>query len=369
MTTTPDVQRMPTSAKCFRRRRRSLVVGLVGAVCFTALGVASTVVFAVDDSFPRPHLAALIVGAFWSAFTLLPLWLIAAYLRERLSLDNHTIVQHGVFGSKTLAVRDVVQVRWRNWPREGSLVVRTQTERVKIDLARFARSEREQVVRFFRETFAAGIQENWPLFEVRVCGISERDIPRSESPTRLPADTWECAGYLKEALTRNRRGTLHPSQRHLVCPPGTLFFGLACVVFAAWIAWLIRHAPPYAYFVLVPAFLLLFFVGVRMLWGYWRFWRGGWQKEPVHSVCGELTKREFPGGEGEDSWGFELGDGTKVILSELAYRVLPQGHYRIYHSSASVLYSEDAVVNVEEHEDGLCPVPAPPNAEASRAGA
>ena len=167
MTTTSDIRRLPTEAKCLRVRRYYLVVGVVGAVSIAVMGVTSTVVayLNIDGSFARPQLAAVVFGVFWSGFTLLALWLIAAYFRERLILAKNTIVQDGIFRSRTLDVGDVLQIRWRRWPAGGSIIVRSHSQKFKIYLDNFTKAEREEVVFFIRETFAHEIQENWSRFE------------------------------------------------------------------------------------------------------------------------------------------------------------------------------------------------------------
>src|SRR5260370_35504830 len=94
MTTTADILEVPTEARCFRLRPYYLVVGIVCAGFFAVVGVTSTVVayFNVDGSFARPYLAALVFGVFWSGFTALAVWVIAAYFRERLILSPSTII-------------------------------------------------------------------------------------------------------------------------------------------------------------------------------------------------------------------------------------------------------------------------------------
>jgi hypothetical protein len=145
-------------------------VGVVCAVFFAVMGVSSTVVayFNSDGSFARPRLAALVFGVFWSGLTLLAAWVIAAYFRERLLLTNQTIVQHGIVGARVIDCGDVVQIRWRSWPVGGSIVVRTHSQKVKIYLDNFTRDEREEIVLFFRETFAHEIQDNRSGFEEHV---------------------------------------------------------------------------------------------------------------------------------------------------------------------------------------------------------
>ena len=167
MSTIADIGHLPTEARCFRLRRYYLLVGIVGAVFFPAMGIGSTVaaLWNIDCSFARPKLAALIFGTFWSAFTLFAVWVIVAYFRERLFVGKAAIVQHGIFRSRTLEFGEVLQIKWRIWPVGGSVVVRTHSEKVTIHLDNFTTDEREELIRFLRETFAVEIQENWSRFE------------------------------------------------------------------------------------------------------------------------------------------------------------------------------------------------------------
>ncbi len=167
MSTAADIGQLPTQARCLRVRRYYLVVGIVGAVFFAAMGIGSSVaaLWNIDGPFPRPKPAALIFGAFWTGWTLLAVWVIAAYFRERLFFGKASFVQHGIFRSRTLEVGEVHQIKWRTWPMGGSVIVRTLSEKVTIHLDNFTRDEREELIRFLREIFAVEIQENWSRFE------------------------------------------------------------------------------------------------------------------------------------------------------------------------------------------------------------
>jgi hypothetical protein len=167
MSTTADIDQLPTDAKCFRLRRYYLVVGVVCAVFFAAMGIASTVaaLWNIDGSFARPKLAALIFGFFWSGFTLLAVWVIVAYFRERLYFGKAGVVQHGIFRSRTLQIEEVFQIKWRSWPVGGSVVIRTHSDKATIHLDNFSKAEREELIQFLRESFAVEIQENWSRFQ------------------------------------------------------------------------------------------------------------------------------------------------------------------------------------------------------------
>jgi hypothetical protein len=169
MTTTADKRQPPAQARRFGPRRFYLVVGVLCGVFFSVMGVASTLsaYWNIDGSFPRPKLAALIFGIGWSGFTLLAVWIILAYFRERLYLASKTVIQHSVIRSRTIYCKDVVHINWRRRPSGGSIVIQTPSAKVKIYLDNFTREEREEIIRFFRETFASELQDNWPRFEAR----------------------------------------------------------------------------------------------------------------------------------------------------------------------------------------------------------
>src|SRR5262249_4139387 len=88
--------------------------------------------------------------------------------------------QKSIFRARTLEVGDVVQIKWRTLPVGGSIIVRTHSEKVKIYLDNFTKDDREEVVFFFRQTFANEVQENWSLFEehARSLSATERRVPR-----------------------------------------------------------------------------------------------------------------------------------------------------------------------------------------------
>ena len=167
MTSIGETRQLPAEVKCFRLRRYYIVVGVFCAVFFSIIGITSTVAayWNIDGSFPRPKLAALIFGLFWSGFLLLAVWVILAYFRERLFLAGKTIVQLSIIRSRAIDCEHVILVKWRCWPVGGSIVARTHFEKITIYLDNFMAEEREEIIRFFRETFTPVIQDNWSRFE------------------------------------------------------------------------------------------------------------------------------------------------------------------------------------------------------------
>src|SRR6478752_3265115 len=117
MSADADIAGLNTQARCFRLRRYYLYLGIVSGVFFAVMGVISTLAALWNVGwFPRPKLFAVVFGAVWSGFTLLALWIIAAYWRERLFFGGDAIVQHGIFRCRTVKTREVVLVKWRARP-------------------------------------------------------------------------------------------------------------------------------------------------------------------------------------------------------------------------------------------------------------
>jgi hypothetical protein len=165
-------RRRPVPQRCFRPRLSYLITGIMGAIFFPTVGVVSTVsaCLNLDGSFASPVLAAVTFAAFWSGFTLLSVWALAAYFRERLVLGKSRIVRRGVFRLRTLAVGDVQEVRWHTRPRGGGITARTRSEKVTISLENFTWGNAWAIVRFFRDQLPRPIQHNWRDFGERFRG-------------------------------------------------------------------------------------------------------------------------------------------------------------------------------------------------------
>lgn len=91
-------------------------------------------------------------------------WMTVAYFRQSLVLNDSTIIQRGVFRSKTIRIDDVSGIKWCIRPARGSIVVSTASEKITIELYPFGRQARNEMVHFFRGAFAENIQKDWPQF-------------------------------------------------------------------------------------------------------------------------------------------------------------------------------------------------------------
>lgn len=95
-------------------------------------------------------------------------WTGVAYFRQSLVLNDNTIIQCGVFRSKTIRIDDVSGIKWCIRPALGSILVSTASEKITIELYPFGREARNEMVHFFRGAFAEDIQKDWPQFHERL---------------------------------------------------------------------------------------------------------------------------------------------------------------------------------------------------------
>ena len=164
----------------YRLRRCHLIIGVVGTVVFSSIGIVATAaaLWNIDGSFSRPVLSAVIFGVFYLGLTLLGASVILAYFRKRLILRGTQIAQRGIVRAKSINADEVTLVRWRQAPRGGSVVVYTPAHRLTIRLANFTAEEQEQIVTFVRGLVDPQLQEDWsPVEDANARPFSRTTIP------------------------------------------------------------------------------------------------------------------------------------------------------------------------------------------------
>jgi hypothetical protein len=167
MMTMSENMQLPFDGKCYRLPRKLLYAGIICGLFFVSMGVTSVVVawWNIDGSFRHPKESAIILGTIWFGSSLLAMWLVLACLFERLFLNSHRIIQHGIFRFRELNVSDVTEVQFRTRPAGGSVIVHSQFKTIKIDLGNFSPDERLEIASFFRKSISEDIQIDWDLFE------------------------------------------------------------------------------------------------------------------------------------------------------------------------------------------------------------
>ena len=197
----------------FRLRRSYLLLGVLCTLLFAAMAIVSVLGIYFEAPAER-RAAALAVGlgiaAFWLAFMALGVWVLLAYWRERLVVRDGEIDCVGVIRRKRIRVPEIVSARWRCWPAGGSLVLKTASTRLALDLANYQSDEQRRLIRFFREAVPSPLQSGWGLFYARIVkGRSQRArrLQKTEPDegeillTRRRLDAYFLAGLLLLAAT------------------------------------------------------------------------------------------------------------------------------------------------------------------------
>lgn len=157
----------PVAQRIYRPRVYYLVFGVVCMVFYSGAACAST--FAawtnIDGSFRFPIPSAIFFGSFWSAWSLLSLWIIIAYFRERLVVEKRTITQRGVLVTRVIQSDEIVAIRWRQQPRGGKVVLYSTSGRsLSIYLSNFTPAERDELINLLHRAAPLERQQGWHDF-------------------------------------------------------------------------------------------------------------------------------------------------------------------------------------------------------------
>jgi hypothetical protein len=156
--------------RVYRLAHFNLVVGIVGALFFASIGIASVIAawWNIDGSFRFPHATAIVFGVFWAGFTLLSGYVILAYYRERLFVSDVAVRHQGCFRTRSIVLSEVTRVRWRAAPGGPSIVLRGPEGKIVVYFNQHGTDDdRLALIRFFRDSVDANKQEKWTTFESR----------------------------------------------------------------------------------------------------------------------------------------------------------------------------------------------------------
>lgn len=162
----------------FRLRRSYFVLGVVSTLFFGLNALSGVLGICLEALLGRRAVVLAVelgILGFWLAWMALGVWIVLACRRHRLAVHDGQIDDFGVMGQKRMRVPEIVSARWRCGPVRGSLVLKTASTRLTIDLGNYENEEQRQLIRFFREAVPAPLQSGWELFYARnVKGRSRR---------------------------------------------------------------------------------------------------------------------------------------------------------------------------------------------------
>ena len=144
------------------------------------IGSVLLVLLNIDGIFTRPALAIAFFSVFWGGFTLLGIWLIVAYFRYRLFLNEDAICHVGVLQTKKISLDTVEELKWRLVPPGGSCIVQSVGTRIKVEFRNFTEPERTELISFLRERVRLDRQTNWDSFHDQLVVPSPEATRRRE---------------------------------------------------------------------------------------------------------------------------------------------------------------------------------------------
>lgn len=187
-----DVNR-PLAPREFRVARRE---GLVLGVCqiyFMVIWVRGCwdALTNADGTFSRPIESAVVFGLSASLWTGLCTWGLLDWWKHRLIVGTDTLHYVGVVRDLQISRDDLVEVRWRGTYRRGVVVIRTTRSRLRINLARYSRDERDDLIDCLHRLARDIPQPNWETFS---------QFPLKRSPEELRREAiWNasiCCGLM-----------------------------------------------------------------------------------------------------------------------------------------------------------------------------
>jgi hypothetical protein len=160
-------------------------------VCF-GLGFAASVIFAAWIAATAPNVpnrlaAVVVLAGVPLAMTGLSAWMLAAYYRERLTMQGDRIVHEGVVGRKEIDITHVVEARWRI-PLPGGIVLRDASTRLSISFSNYEDDDVDRIVGHLQSTLPPQIQFGWNLFAYRSDACRARKARTKPGPDEILAD-------------------------------------------------------------------------------------------------------------------------------------------------------------------------------------
>jgi hypothetical protein len=149
----------------FRLRKYYRDFGIVYLVLFLSVMVLCFCALLSEGSGIFKLLATTSV---WGFFAAVSVFVLLAYYRESLTINDERIVQKGVFRRYEMALAEITDVRWRGEPVGGAVTLRSRSQRITILFNNFELEQRQTLIRWLRLSLPPSIQRDWERFCRRI---------------------------------------------------------------------------------------------------------------------------------------------------------------------------------------------------------
>jgi hypothetical protein len=158
-----------------RLRKSYFALGIVGLVMLLAMAAFSYYAAITDVPADRRAYFLILTLGVWGFMTCLDLWLLLACWREQLLVQDDRMIRQGVFSTKELSWSEIVEARWRVIPAGGSVVLKTATDKMKVEFSNFEREQSLFLIRHLWKVLPSFAHRDWPLFCYKIA------LPMSKS--------------------------------------------------------------------------------------------------------------------------------------------------------------------------------------------
>jgi hypothetical protein len=111
-----------------------------------------------------PPGGALAIAGWYAFMTLLSVWVVVAYFRQRVYIAGKLVRTSGCLRSRQVNLSDVTRAVWQRFPGTGG--IKLYAGEVCCTVSFSYRGSRELIM-FFRNALAEQVQENWERFEAQ----------------------------------------------------------------------------------------------------------------------------------------------------------------------------------------------------------
>lgn len=179
--------------RAFYIKNESLHAAVLWLLVFGGMFATTTLAFVRNVPTERIVFALPLAGVWLVPFGL-AVWSVLAWQRSMLLIEDGCITKRGVLRTKQVDPTNVVDVKWRIWPRSGSLVLRDSTTRMAIGFGNLDREQRLELIRYFRRRLPTSVQQDWEMFCYKIAlRLRDRalDRPLQEGEVRISRRRWD----------------------------------------------------------------------------------------------------------------------------------------------------------------------------------
>jgi hypothetical protein len=167
--------------KSFRLRRFYRNLGITGLVFFggVLLLIANSLLWgparAGNDVF-----AIIFIACFFLANAAMFGWLLLAYARGSLTITDRHVIKKGIIGATEISLAELLELQWKLPTLAGSVVLRSKSARIEVNLCNLEPEARGKVTRLLRWWAPDSFQRGWEAFCYMVA-LPQRELDEGRS--------------------------------------------------------------------------------------------------------------------------------------------------------------------------------------------